>query len=88
MPRSASSRREAELAQKKVSTVSREQRLAWIEREGSEVPLTIQSELLGISRSSLYYQPREPTASEIAVKHRIDELSTESPFSGSRRITA
>jgi putative transposase len=44
--------------------------------------------LLGISRSSLYYQPRCPTAQEVALKHRIDALYTQYPFYGSRRITA
>jgi putative transposase len=44
--------------------------------------------LLGISRSSLYYQPRPPSAEEIAIKHRIDELYTAYPFYGSRRMVA
>jgi putative transposase len=46
-----------------------------------------QAELLRLSRSSLYYKPIPPTAEEIALKHRIDELYTESPFYGSRKIT-
>jgi len=44
----------------------------------SELPLTQQADLLSVSRSSLYYQPREPSAEEIAIKHRIDELYTAS----------
>jgi putative transposase len=71
-----------------VSNLSHEQRVALVERESSELPLTQQAELLSISRSSLYYQPREPTASEIAIKHRIDELYTQCPFYGSRKIEA
>ena len=39
-----------------------------------------------MSRSSLYYQPRLPSAQEIALKHRIDEIYTQYPFYGSRRI--
>lgn len=58
-----------------------------IEREGSELSLGAQAELLSLSRSSLYYKPIPPTAEEIAVKHRIDEIYTESPFYGSRKIT-
>jgi len=57
-----------------------------VERESSELPLTQQAELLSVSRSSFYYQPREPSAEEIAIKHRIDELYTQSPFYGSRKI--
>jgi putative transposase len=48
----------------------------------------MQAELLSISRSSLYYQPRPPSSEEITIKHRIDEISTEYPHYGSRRMTA
>jgi putative transposase len=61
--------------------------MAWLEREGSELSLTTQAELLGVSRSSLYYQPRSPSAEEVAIKHRIDAIYTEHPYYGSRRIT-
>jgi len=67
--------------------VSREERVTQVEREGSTLPLTVQAELLSLSRSSLYYQPREPGAEEIAIKHRIDEIYTQTPFYGSRKIT-
>lgn len=43
---------------------------------------------MGLNRSSLYYKPVRPTPEEIALKHRIDEIYTEYPFYGSRRITA
>jgi putative transposase len=62
------------------------ERRALVEREEPELPLTVQAELLGVSRSSLYYQPRMPSAEEVAIKHRIDEIYTECPFFGSRRI--
>jgi putative transposase len=48
----------------------------------------VQADLLSISRSSLYSQPSQPSAGEVALKHRIDALYTEHPFYGSRRITA
>jgi putative transposase len=44
--------------------------------------------LLGISRASLYYHPVPPSEEEVALKHRIDEIYTDYPFFGSRRITA
>ena len=44
--------------------------------------------MLGISYSSLFYQPRSPTQREISIKRRIDEVYTAWPFYGSRRITA
>jgi len=53
-----------------------------------DLPVTVQSELLGLNRSSLYYKPVEVSAEELAVKRRIDEIYTEHPFYGSRRIAA
>ncbi|MDA3833768.1 MAG: IS3 family transposase [Spirochaetales bacterium] len=52
-----------------------------------ELSLSTQADLLGLSRSGLYYQPVGPSARELAVKHRIDEIYTKWPFYGSRRIT-
>ena len=50
--------------------------------------LSEQTQLLGISRASFYYKPVSPSAEEVRLKHRIDELYTAYPFYGSRRITA
>lgn len=66
--------------------MSASERRALVEWEQSELPLTTQAELLSVSRSSLYYQPVQPSAEEVAIKHRIDEIYTEFPFYGSRRI--
>lgn len=71
-----------------MSTLSHQERAALVEREGSELSLIQQADLLSISRSSLYYQPREPSSEEIGIKHRIDAIYTQSPFYGSRRIAA
>ena len=68
--------------------MNRTERVALVEWAGSELSLKKQAELLSISRSSLYYQPLPPTAEEIRLKHRIDELYTCYPFYGSRRIRA
>jgi len=50
------------------------------------VPLGKQAELLGIGRSSLYYQPRGVDPSTLSIMHSIDELYTKRPFYGSRKI--
>jgi putative transposase len=68
--------------------LSRIERLALVERGEAELSLKKQAELLSISRSSLYYQLLPPPAEEIRLKHRIDELYTDYPFYGSRRIRA
>lgn len=46
----------------------------------------MQADLLSLSRASLYYQAAAPTPPEVKVKHRIDEIYTQYPFYGSRRI--
>lgn len=71
-----------------VSILRRDERVALVEWQASEFAIKTQAELLGLNRTGLYYQPVLPSAEEVAVKHRIDELYTESPFYGSRRITA
>lgn len=50
--------------------------------------LTRQAELLGISRSSLYYQPKPVDPFTLNVMNRIDEINTRWPTWGSRKITA
>jgi putative transposase len=61
--------------------------MALIER-GKERTLTLatQTNLLSLPRTGVYYQPVAPTAAEIALKHRIDEIYTAYPFYGSRKI--
>jgi putative transposase len=66
---------------------SRNERLAMIERTHSRLPLKSQAQLLSLSRSSLYYQPKPPSAQEVQAKRRIDEIYTAHPFLGSRKIT-
>jgi putative transposase len=46
-----------------------------------------QCELLGLNRSSLYYQPAGETAEDLRLMRLIDEQYTARPFLGSRRMT-
>jgi putative transposase len=48
--------------------------------------LTRQAELLGISRGSLYYEPRPVSEDDLRLMRRIDELHMEFPFAGSRMM--
>jgi putative transposase len=59
--------------------------LDWTDRE---LPLTTQADLLSLNRSGLYYQPLPPSPEELWIKRRIDEIYTDCPFYGSRKITA
>jgi putative transposase len=51
-----------------------------------ELALTRQAELLGLSRSSLYYDPRAVSIAELAIMVRIDVLHLDYPFAGSRML--
>jgi putative transposase len=45
-----------------------------------------QGELLGLARSSLYYQPAGETAENLRLMRLIDQEYTAHPFLGSRRL--
>lgn len=59
-----------------------------INKTDSVLPQGVQADLLGISRSSLYYQPKPTDLETLSVMNRIDELYTKRPYFGSRRIAA
>ena len=48
--------------------------------------LARQAEELGISRSSLYFDPQAISAADLALMRRMDELHLEFPFAGSRML--
>jgi putative transposase len=54
--------------------------------EHPEHAIAVQAELLGLNRSSLYYEPVPPSPEEVRLKHRIDEIYTQYPFMGYRTI--
>ena len=45
-----------------------------------------QCTLLGIARSSFYYQPRPASATELDLLNRLDRIFTEHPEYGSLRL--
>jgi len=51
------------------------------------ISVSRQAELLGISRSSIYYTP-VPKAEDVVMTRLIDEIYTEAPCYGSRKIKA
>src|SRR3954466_2044526 len=53
---------------------------------GHDLPLVRQAELLRLSGSTLYYEPRPVPAAELAIMRRIDELHLDYPFAGSRML--
>jgi putative transposase len=51
-----------------------------------ELPLARQAAVLGLSRGSLYYEPRPVSVADLAIMRRIDELHLDYPFAGSRML--
>lgn len=56
-----------------------------IERNHPDVSLSRQCQLLGLSRSSIYYRPREASAEDLELMQLIDEQYLKTPFFGSRK---
>jgi putative transposase len=50
------------------------------------LPIQKQAEVLDISRSSVYYQPRPVSDEDLKLMRRIDELHLNYPFAGSRML--
>ena len=53
-----------------------------------DLPITRQTELLSISRGSVYYLPRPVPEADLKLMRRLDELHLELPFAGSRMLRA
>ena len=59
-----------------------------VDREHPKLPIVGQCTLLGVSRSSLYYRPKEASEKDLFLMGEIDRQYLETPFYGSRRMRA
>ena len=66
--------------------LDRRTRRAWISAPEDGLSVRAQCELLDLSRSGLYYKPHPESAENLGIMRLIDEIYTEYPFYGSRRI--
>lgn len=57
-----------------------------IDKGGEKIALSRQAELLGVSRSSLYYDARPENPKDSDLMDRIDKFYTDYPFYGSRKM--
>lgn len=58
-----------------------------LELEGSDLSIKAQCELLELSRSVVYYEPVEEfSETELLIMNRMDEIFTEQPFYGHRKL--
>ena len=51
-----------------------------------DLPIAVQVRELGISRGSVYCEPRPVSDADLALMRRIDEPHLEYPFAGSRML--
>ena len=66
--------------------MSVEEKRKIIEPQHREISIRRQCELLKLNRSNIYYEPVKVSEETLRIMGRIDEIFTESPFYGSRRI--
>ena len=57
------------------------------EHNSRDIPVSVQANLLGINRSSLYYKPCKPDETDLIIKAAIDRIYTKHPEFGYRRIS-
>ena len=50
------------------------------------LPVKRQAELIGVSRSSLYYRPKPIPEGDLELMRRLDELHLDKPFMGTRML--
>jgi len=58
-----------------------------IEMDHPKIPVLVQTELLGLNRSSLYYKPKPESDSDIADKKIVCEIFEKYPFFGYRKLS-
>lgn len=59
-----------------------------IDLDMPNLSISRQCELIGLARSTLYYEHAEETPENLLYMRKIDKLYTKSPFFGSRKMTA
>lgn len=72
---------------KKKQGCSLTEKRSWIEREHPQISIRRQCALLGLNRSSWYFEPAGETAENLRLMRLLDEQYLRTPFYGSRRMT-
>ena len=71
---------------KKNLDLSTRQKVDLVERANLDLSISKQAQLLGVARSSIYYQARIDDY-QLGLMRLIDEQYTKTPFYGSRKMT-
>ena len=64
------------------------QRRELVDRQHRSLSIVRQCALLGVSRSSLHYRPKETSRQDLSLMRELDRQYLETPFYGSRRMKA
>ena len=75
------------MAKKKVQTARPIEMRKLVEPGAMEISISRQCQLLGISSSSYYYKPTEPSEFQLDVMDEIYDIYLEFPFYGSRKMS-
>ena len=76
------------MAKKKSALMPLQQKKLLVDWEDTEMSVSRQCDLLGLSRSSLYYEAEPLDELSLTLMRLIDEQYLETPFYGSRRMVA
>ncbi len=66
--------------------MTRTERLAVLDRQTTDLPLTRQCQLVGLNRSSVYYQPVPTDTADLHLMKLMDKQYLQTPFYGSRKM--
>ena len=72
----------------KVRSMSPAERRELVDRQLRSLSIARQCQLMGVSRSSLYYRPKETSRQDLSLMRELDRQYLETPFYGSRRMKA
>src|SRR4029077_11262966 len=75
------------IGSKKKLPASVDAQRALVEVGHPQLSICRQCELLGLARSSFYYEPAAETAETLTLMRLIDQQYTDCPFYGSRKMT-
>jgi len=67
--------------------LTNEQKIKLIEPLNEQIPIIQQCQFIGLNRSNYYYQPVPASDYDLFLMNKIDEIYTEQPYYGYRKIT-
>ena len=76
----------ADFAEKKLKSLDLSNKRLLIESKHNDLSISTQCDILGLSRSSLYYKPKPMSELNLRILNGIDEIYTDSPEYGYRQI--